>query len=105
MPSNVANIDQDDVYLVLNDYGPLGRAYAETDPGRANKNFICTCLMKGEFKNPVRVVCINVAIGYCGDVSEEIAEEIVRRCRLGENAAEEINSFLEAHLRTISVTA
>jgi hypothetical protein len=55
VPSNNAT-----VYLVLDDFGKLGRAYRETDEGRANLDTVVQDFLNGEFNRPVRVVAFNI---------------------------------------------
>ena len=56
-PSIVPLDDDQDVYLVLDDFGgQLGLAWRETDPSDAKLETVITDLMTGEYKNPVRVV-------------------------------------------------
>ncbi len=53
-----------DVYIVLDDFGSLGRSYRETDERRADRETLIRDLMAGEFENPVRIVCFNTARGH-----------------------------------------
>jgi len=55
-PSIVPDSDDRDIYLVLNDYDRLGRAWCETDEERTDRETIITYLMEGQYRNPVRVV-------------------------------------------------
>ena len=45
---------------MLEDFGPLGRAYCETDPEQADLETTVTDLMCGQY-GPVRVVAFNTA--------------------------------------------
>jgi hypothetical protein len=65
-----------DVYVVLDDFGTLGRTYREVDEAEADKATLIRDLIAGQFNNPVRVVAFNTAEGWSRDVSEEIAREI-----------------------------
>lgn len=94
MPSIVPSIDNEDIHLVLNDYGPLGMAYVETDPTHADRETIVRMLANGQFRNPVRVICINVAQGTARDVSESIAEAVVETGRI----PPETGDFVRFHL-------
>ena len=49
------------VYLVLNDFGPLGRAYVETDEADANERDVINHISRGDYSKPVRVVAFNTA--------------------------------------------
>ena len=44
------------VYLMLDDFGLLGRAYVETDEKKADQETVIDALMTGQFSAPVRVV-------------------------------------------------
>ena len=68
-----------DVYLVLDDFGKLGRAYREVDEAEANRESIIRNLLKGEYNNPVRIICFNTAEGWSRDATLEIAQEIQER--------------------------
>ena len=81
-PSIVPNGTDQTVYIVLCDFGPLGQAYFETDPERADLETTITDLLSGQYDNPVRVVAFNTAEGWSQDVSEEVAREIMRRVGL-----------------------
>jgi hypothetical protein len=51
-PSIVPSGFDQTVYLVLDDLGPLGRAYCETDPERADLETTATDLMSGQYGDP-----------------------------------------------------
>ena len=42
------------VYLVLNDFGRLGRAYCETDEAEANEATVIENLLNGQNSHPLR---------------------------------------------------
>ena len=67
------------VYLVLDDFGPIGRAYLEADEEKCDRETVIKNMLDGEYKNPFRVVAFNTAEGWSADVSEEIAWEVLRR--------------------------
>jgi hypothetical protein len=98
-PSIVPNGDEQTVYLVLCNYGPLGRAYRETDPDRADLETTINDLLSGQFENPVGVIAFNAAERWAANVSEDIAREIVRRIGLmGDELSEELADFVDEHL-------
>jgi len=89
-----------DVHLVLDDFGPVGRAYREVDFPPAfetvfNKTLamrdqlslstavsfdrVCDDLLNGQYNSPVRVIAFNAAEGWAGDVSEDVAREVAKR--------------------------
>ena len=61
------------VYIVLNDFGPLGRAYVETDETHANDTTIIEKILSGQYSQPLRVVAFNTLEGWARDVTEDIA--------------------------------
>jgi hypothetical protein len=66
-PSIVPTGHDQTVYLVLDDFGRLGRCYPETDPERADLETVVSDLMSGQFNNPVRVVAFNTAERWAED--------------------------------------
>jgi hypothetical protein len=74
-PSIVPGFDAD-VYLVLDDFGELGRAYREVDENQADRATVIRWVIEGQYNNPVRIVCFNRAEGSACDVTAEIAREI-----------------------------
>jgi len=53
---------------------------AETDQGAADRETLIRNLLAGEYSNPVCVVAFNVAVGGLRDVTEDIANELLRLC-------------------------
>jgi hypothetical protein len=97
-PSIVPNGHDQNVYIVVDDFGPNGRAYRETDVETADLETVILDLLEGQYKNPVRVGAFNTAEGWSQDVTEDIAQELRRRCDLqlrDEPAA--IQGFVERH--------
>jgi hypothetical protein len=91
--------DHQTVYLVLDDFGRLGRAYRETDDERIDLESITSDLMTGQYRNPVRVVAFNIAQHWAEDASEDIAREIMRRLDLaGDELPSLLEAFVEQHL-------
>ena len=73
--------DDQDVYLVLDDFGPpFGRCWRETTEERTERGTVMTDLLDGQYSNPVRVVMFNTSEGSSQDVSEEFAELIAHEC-------------------------
>jgi hypothetical protein len=79
-PSIVPRENDQDIYLVLDDFGWLGQAWRETDPDDTDRETIIRDLLDGQYSNPVRVVSFNTAEGWSRDVSEDIADALRRRC-------------------------
>ena len=69
------------VYLVLNDFGPLGRAYVETDEAHANDATIVENILNGQYSQPLRVVAFSAAEGWARDVTEDIGRAALRRAQ------------------------
>jgi hypothetical protein len=88
------------VYLVLNDYEDLGSAYVETDPAEATRESIIGNFLSGRYGNPVRVVGFNTAEGWCRDVSEDMAGELLERAfDADDNLTEGTKRFINRHMK------
>ena len=97
-PSIVPAGDDQNVYLVVDDFGRNGRAYRETDVEAADLETTITDLMGGEYSNPIRVVAFNTAEHWSEDVSEDVAREIRRRFDLQAAAVPStIQDFIETY--------
>jgi hypothetical protein len=81
-PSIVPRSDDQTVYLVVDDFGRNGSAYREADAETADLETVITDLLGGQYNNPIRVVAFNTTEGWSQDVSEDIAQELRRRCDL-----------------------
>jgi len=68
-----------DTYLVLDDFGQLGRAWRETVENATDRETLIRNLVEGEFNNPIRIVAFNSAEGWCRDATVDIADELRRR--------------------------
>ena len=79
-PSIIPDFDID-VYLVLDDFGNLGRAYRETDEEASDRDTIVRNLISGEYKKPVRVVAFNTSEGWARDVTEDTARAVIDEAR------------------------
>ena len=85
----------EDFYIVINRYGALGPAFAETDLDRANLETTIADLTTGQHHDPLRVVMFNLET----DLSHAIAQEILRRLDLeGRNVPEELEDFIDRHV-------
>jgi hypothetical protein len=88
-----------DVYVVLDDFGKLGRAYREIDEEAADKETVIRHLMEGQYNDPVRIVAFNTAEGWARDVTEDIATEIRDRVeRSGEELSPGLRDFIEREI-------
>jgi hypothetical protein len=83
------------VYIVLNDFGELGRAYVETDEEKADEETILSNIISGEYSNPVRVVAFNTVEGWSRDVTEDIARALLDREARQADLSESATRFVE----------
>ena len=67
------------VYIVVEDFGDLGRSFRETDLAGADLGTIVHNMISGEYRDPLRVVAFNTVEGWSRDVSEEIAYDVLDR--------------------------
>jgi hypothetical protein len=79
-PSIVPNRDDQTVYLVADDFGEHGRAWAESAYETTDLETVIQDLLSGQYTNPIRVIAFNTAERWCDDVS--VAQELRRRCDL-----------------------
>jgi hypothetical protein len=89
----------EDIYLVLQDFGRIGRAWRETDEDGADRATLVRDLLAGEYNNPVRIVAFNTAEGWSRDVTVDIADEVRRRYVEFDDIPESVLAFLEASTR------
>ena len=78
-PRSLSIVPKGDIYLVLDDFGPLGRAWRETDEAGADRTTLVRNLLDGQYEDPVCIVAFNTAEGWSRDVTQEIADEVRRR--------------------------
>ena len=98
-PSIVPNGHDQSFYLVINNFGKSGTAFAETDVGEADLETTIGDLMSGQYGDPVRVVAFNTAEHWAEDASEDVAREIMRRLDLaGHELPSSIQGFVDSHL-------
>ena len=69
------------VYIVLNDFGPLGHPYVETDETHANDAIIVEKILSGQYSQPFRVVAFNILEGWARDVTEDIARAALNKAQ------------------------
>jgi hypothetical protein len=69
------------VHIVLNDFGPLGRAYVETDEAKVDEASIVENILSGQYSSPLRVFAFNAVEGWATDVTEDIAIAVLSRAR------------------------
>ena len=63
-PSIVPSGRSQTVYLVLNDFGNLGRSYLEADENQADLETIISGMLEGQYSRPVSVFAFNAADGW-----------------------------------------
>jgi hypothetical protein len=78
-PSIVPGTNQE-VYLVVDDFGHHGQCWRESNFGDTDLESVINDLLEGQYNNAVLVVGFNVAEGWCRDVSEDVARELLQRC-------------------------
>jgi hypothetical protein len=81
-PSIVPNNDDQNVYLVVEDFGRNGRAWREADVEDTDLETVILDMLEGQYKNPVRVVAFNTAENWSHDISTDVAHELRQRCDL-----------------------
>jgi hypothetical protein len=80
-PSIVPNSDGQNVYLVVDDLGRLGRVWREADYERTDQEAVIRDLLAAEYSNPIGVFGFNPYEGWSRDVSADVAQELRRRWR------------------------
>ena len=103
-PSLVPDLPHAEIYLVLDDFGKLGRAYREADPDTADRGTVVQNLVRGEYNGPISVIVFNLAEGWVRDVSEDVARDAVEAARLNfERLPDSAQKFVERHLGQVPV--
>jgi hypothetical protein len=99
-PSIVPRGDDDqNVYLVVDDFGSRGRVWRENDVETTDLETVIQDLMTGQYNNPIRVVGFNTAAGWSRDVSADVAQEIRQRCDLQlREVPAGIREFISQHI-------
>ena len=95
MSSRSIGADQD-TYLVLDDFGPLGRAWHKTDEESTGRETLIRDLLAGKYDDPARIVVFNTAEGWSRDATVEIADELRRRYTEYDEVPASVLDFLEA---------
>ena len=88
------------VYIVLSDFGPLGRAYVETDEAAASERDVVSNISSGQYPKPIRVVAFNTAEGWSRDVTEDIAQALLERDASENDLSESAKAFVGRVLDT-----
>ena len=69
-------------YVVIDDFGSIGRSYRETADEGGDRESLIRDLMGGQYNNPVRIVCFNTARGTSratSDIAQEIQDRVSRQ--------------------------
>jgi hypothetical protein len=100
-PSIVPENPDQDIYLVLDDFGSLlGRAWRETDEADTDRATLTTYLLDGQYKSPARIIAFNTAEGWSRDVSEDVAGELAERCAERDEVPTSLKHFLKRYKST-----
>jgi hypothetical protein len=91
------------IYVVLNDFGQLGRAYVETDEAAADEQTVVNNISDCEYSNPVRVVAFNTAEGWSRDVTEDIARALLEQEARNSDLSESAKRFVERVLDIVGI--
>jgi hypothetical protein len=95
-PSIVPSGTDRNIYLVVDDLGRFGRVWRETDAERTDLETVITDMLDGQYSSPVAVYGFNPHEGWSRDVSEDVAQEIRRRCELqGYDVPPALQDFVE----------
>ena len=98
-PSIVPQSADHDTYLLLNDFGRLGRAWCEADEEGTDRETLIRRLLEDQYSHPVRVVAFNTAEGWSRDVTVDIADELRRRFPEYDEVPRSVQEFLETAVR------
>jgi hypothetical protein len=94
-PSITPHRPEQNTYLVLDDFGQIGRAWRETNEDAADRETVIRDLLAGQYNSPIRIVAFNTNEGWSRDVTLDIADEL--RQRLADREiSESILAFLIA---------
>jgi hypothetical protein len=89
--------DDQNVYLVLDDLGQLGRVWREADE-HTNLETVIRELLTSQYRNPIGVVGFNALERLSQDASHDVAQELRRHCDLhGRDVPLDILNFVERH--------
>lgn len=80
-PSIVPKSEDQNVYLVIDDFGRNGRVYRQADVETTDLETVIVDLLEGHYKSPVRVA-FNTSEKWSQDVSAEVAHELRQCCDL-----------------------
>jgi ATP-dependent DNA ligase len=97
-PSIVPESGDQNIYMVLDNLGRLGQIWPEADAEATELETVITDLLTGQYSSPVRIFAFNTAERWSEDVSEDVADELRRRCDLQmREFPASISDFVEQH--------
>jgi hypothetical protein len=67
------------VYMVLDDFGKLGRAWREMDEEKTSENDVIHDIISGEYSRPVKVIAFDLEERWVRDVTEDIARGVLTK--------------------------
>jgi hypothetical protein len=86
-------------YFVLDDFGEYGCLFHERREHETDESTVIRHLIEGQFNKPLRVFAFNAAEGWARDVSEEIADKVLRDVESHHGVlASSTRAFVERHL-------
>jgi hypothetical protein len=86
--------------MIVDDLGRLGRIWPEADFEGTDLETVIGDLLTGQYNNPTQIISFNVAEGWARDMSEDVAQELRRRCDLQlHEVPASIQNFVEQHER------
>ena len=88
-------INEQTVYLVLDDLGKRGRVWREIDEARANEQAIINNILSGQYERPLRVVAFEIDDGWSCDVTKEVAGKLLDVARQGRLLGDGVWEFIE----------
>ena len=92
------DVDDQNVYLVLDDFGPAGRAFREVAIDATDLEAVIHDLIAGQYSDPIRIVAFNTAEHWADDISVDVAQEIRRRFDAAyDDLPSTVEAFVERH--------
>ena len=99
-PSIVPHGADQDVYLVLDDFGGrFGCSWRGTDVNGADREAVIRDLLDGQYSHPIRIVAFNTTEGWSRDVTVDIADEMRRRYVEFGEVPDSVLEFMDANRR------
>jgi hypothetical protein len=66
----------------MDDFAGRGSAWREADIGNTHLETVVSDLLSGQYNDPIRVIAFNTAEKWSQDVSDDVVQELRRRCDL-----------------------